>query len=88
MGLLEPVVLAVKNVAPAAEQEIGAGVASGEMPHAQACVLYMLQIGVIEQLSETAQRGLLERHVAVLGSIYCKNIAGTREKLLFVHSCV
>lgn len=86
--MLEPVVLAVRNVAPAAEQEIGAGVASGEMPHAQACVLYMLQIGVIEQLSETAQRGLLERHVAVLASIYCKSIEETREVSIFVHACV
>lgn len=68
--MLEPVVLAVRNVAPTAEQEIGAGVASGEMPHAQACVLYMLQIGVIEQLSESAQRGLLERHGPLPG-IHC-----------------
>ena len=66
--MLEPVVSAVRNVAISAEQEIGAGVASGEMPQAQACVLYMLQIGVIEQLSESSQRQLLERHVSVLGT--------------------
>lgn len=58
---LAPVAAAAKSAAPPLEQEIGAGVASGEMPHAQACILYLLRIGVIEQLSEAGQRALLEK---------------------------
>ena len=58
---------AVKGAPAPAEQEIGAGVASGELPHAQACVLYLLRIGVIEQLSEAGQRTMLEKCAAVPG---------------------
>ncbi|KAL3149121.1 hypothetical protein ABBQ32_001960 [Trebouxia sp. C0010 RCD-2024] len=37
------------------------GPGQGEMPHAQAAVLYVLRVAVMEQLSETGQRALLER---------------------------
>ena len=37
------------------EPELGWGLASGEMPHVQACVLYILRVGVIEQLGEQGQ---------------------------------
>ncbi len=43
------------------EAELGAGIAGGELPHAQACVLYVLRTSVVEQLSETGQRLLLEK---------------------------
>ena len=35
--------------------ELGAGLASGEMPQPQACVLYILRIGVVERLGELSQ---------------------------------
>lgn len=37
------------------EPELGSFLAGGEMPHAQACVLYILRVGVIERLGETGQ---------------------------------
>ena len=37
------------------EAELGQGLASGELPAAQASVLYMLRAGVIEALSEAGQ---------------------------------
>lgn len=37
----------------------------GEMPHAQACVVYILRVAVIRQLPEPHQRKLLDRLVAV-----------------------
>ena len=37
------------------EPDLGAFLTSGEMPHAQACVLYILRTGVIEGLGETGQ---------------------------------
>jgi len=58
---LAPIAAAANSAPRPAEQEIGAGVASGELPHAQACVLYLLRIGVIEQLSEAGQRAMLEK---------------------------
>jgi hypothetical protein len=39
--------------------------AGGEMPHAQACVMYILRAGVIRQLPEPSQRELLDRLVGV-----------------------
>ena len=58
---LAPIAAAANSAPRPAEQEIGTGVASGELPHAQACVLYLLRIGVIEQLSEAGQRAMLEK---------------------------
>lgn len=46
---------------PGGETELGAGISGGELPHAQACVLYILRTGIVEQLSETGQRLLLEK---------------------------
>ena len=39
----------------AADADIGATVSGGEMPAAQAAVLYVLRIGVIERLGEPGQ---------------------------------
>ncbi|KAL4425068.1 hypothetical protein ABPG77_010382 [Micractinium sp. CCAP 211/92] len=50
------------------EGELGMGTGSGERPHAQACVLYVLRVGVIEQLGESGQRLLLDRLAGVLGA--------------------
>ena len=61
---LAPIAAAANSAPRPPEQEIGAGVASGEMPHAQACILYLLRIGVIEQLSEAGQRAMLEKCAA------------------------
>jgi hypothetical protein len=44
-----------------------AGPAGGEMPHVQACMIYVLRVGAIEQLSETGQRKLLDK-LAALGA--------------------
>jgi hypothetical protein len=35
------------------------------MPHAQACVVYILRVAVIRQLAERSQRKLLDRLVAI-----------------------
>lgn len=59
--MLAPVAVEARSAQLMPEQEIGAGLATGEMPQAQACVLYMLRTGVIDQLGEAAQRRLLER---------------------------
>ena len=48
------------------EFELGLGIGGGERPHAQACVLYIMRAGVIEQLGEGGQRLLLERVTALL----------------------
>jgi hypothetical protein len=37
------------------EPELGWALSGGEMPHAQACVLYILRVGVIECLGEAGQ---------------------------------
>jgi hypothetical protein len=37
------------------EPELGCSLSRGEMPHAQACVLYILRVGVIECLGEAGQ---------------------------------
>eukprot|EP00887_Chlorella_sp_A99_P005661 scaffold1.g5661.t1 len=50
------------------EGELGLGTGSGERPRAQACVLYVLRVGVIEALGEGGQRALLDRLAAVLGA--------------------
>ncbi|KAL4431040.1 hypothetical protein ABPG75_006296 [Micractinium tetrahymenae] len=50
------------------EGELGMGTGSGERPHAQACVLYVLRVGVIEQLGESGQRLLLDKLAGVLGA--------------------
>ena len=55
LGLVSP------KPPPGLEAELGVGIAGGELPHAQACVLYILRTGVVEQLSETGQRLLLEK---------------------------
>ncbi len=41
--------------AAAAEGNLGAGISGGELPHVQASVLYVLRVGVIEQMSENGQ---------------------------------
>ena len=41
--------------AAAAEGNLGAGISGGELPHVQASVLYVLRVGVIEQMSESGQ---------------------------------
>lgn len=46
---------------PGGDPELGAAIAGGELPHAQACVLYVLRTGIVEQLSEIGQRLLLDR---------------------------
>lgn len=56
LGTIQPA-----KAAAGGEADLGAGIAGGELPHAQACVLYVLRTGVVEQLSETGQRLLLER---------------------------
>jgi hypothetical protein len=38
-----------------AEADAGQGLGSGELPAAQATVLYVLRVGVIEQMGETGQ---------------------------------
>ncbi|KAK9798183.1 hypothetical protein WJX73_010462 [Symbiochloris irregularis] len=43
------------------EPDLGVGIASGEMPQPQACVLYIVRVGVVERLGEPGQRRLLER---------------------------
>ena len=35
--------------------DLGTGIASGEMPQPQACVLYILRVGVVERLGELGQ---------------------------------
>ncbi|PRW58658.1 HEAT repeat-containing 5B isoform X2 [Chlorella sorokiniana] len=50
------------------EGELGLGTGSGERPHAQACALYVLRVGVIEQLGEGGQRLLLDRLAGVLSA--------------------
>jgi hypothetical protein len=48
------------------EGELGAGIAGGERPSAQACCLYILRAGVIELLGEAGQRLMLELLTAML----------------------
>jgi len=48
------------------DYELGAGISGGERPHAQACVLYILRAGVVEQLGEVGQRLLLNKLAVVL----------------------
>ncbi len=38
-----------------AETDAGQGLGSGEVPAAQAAVLYVLRVGIIEQMGETGQ---------------------------------
>lgn len=37
------------------EPELGRPLCKGEVPHAQACVLYILRVGIIERLGEAGQ---------------------------------
>lgn len=37
------------------DTELGSFLASGELPHAQACISYILRVGIIECLGESAQ---------------------------------
>jgi hypothetical protein len=48
------------------EGEVGSGVGGGQRPHAQACILFALRTGVVEQLGEGGQRLLLEKLAALL----------------------
>ena len=41
----------------AGDPDIGSALASGELPHAEASVIYVLRVAVIEQLSEAGQVG-------------------------------
>ncbi|GMH38796.1 hypothetical protein BSKO_06694 [Bryopsis sp. KO-2023] len=49
--------------------ELGSGLSSGELPVAQAAVLYVLRVGILRRLSETSQRQLADKLVALLASI-------------------
>lgn len=40
------------------DTELGSFLSSGELPHPQACILYILRAGIIEHLGETGQVGL------------------------------
>jgi hypothetical protein len=51
--------------------DIGAALASGEAPLAQACVLYAVQAAALPSMTERALRGLLERAAA-----RCAELAG------------
>lgn len=46
-----------------AEPEIGQPLAKGEQPHAQACVLFVLRVAVLERLGEAGQ---VKRHCNIL----------------------
>ena len=39
------------------DPDIGSALASGELPHAEASIIYVLRVAVIEQLSEAGQVG-------------------------------
>jgi hypothetical protein len=64
--MLAAVRAAAERAPAGAYQELGWGLSGGEMPHAQACVLYALRTGVVEQLGEPAQRLLLDRRARCL----------------------
>lgn len=49
--------------------ELGFGMSSGELPVAQASVLYAFRIGIIRRLSETGQRVLADKLIILLASI-------------------
>lgn len=49
--------------------ELGHGLASGEFPMAQACVLYALRVGAFRHLSESGQRKLADQLGALLASV-------------------
>jgi hypothetical protein len=46
--------------------ELGMGIGGGERPHAQACILYIMRAGAIEQLGESGQRLLLDKLTSLL----------------------
>ncbi|KAL4528840.1 hypothetical protein Ndes2437A_g03376 [Nannochloris sp. 'desiccata'] len=48
--------------------ELGMGIGGGERPHAQACILYIMRAGAIEQLGEIGQRLLLEKVTSLLNN--------------------
>jgi len=52
------------------EPELGWSLSRGEMPHAQACVLYILRVGVIECLGEAGQVFVFIRLVSFLYSCW------------------
>jgi hypothetical protein len=56
--------------------ELGVGIGGGERPHAQACILYIMRAGVIEQLGESGQRLLLEKVTLVLDHNFGAGAAG------------
>ncbi|KAA6419849.1 MAG: hypothetical protein FRX49_10212, partial [Trebouxia sp. A1-2] len=58
--------VAVSDSGSAPGNDLGPG--QGEMPHAQAAVLYVIRVGVMEQLSETGQRALLERLTGLIST--------------------
>ena len=76
--------------APVAEQDLGAGIAGGELPHAQACVLYIIRTGVVEQLSEIGQRLLLDRcspnHLSRLYRMLVLSCHIVKQPFLALHS--
>ena len=39
------------------ETELGRPLSKGEQPHPQACILYILRVGVVERLGEAGQVG-------------------------------
>ena len=49
--------------------EVGHGLATGEFPMAQACVLYALKTGVFRSISESGQRKLVDQLSILLASV-------------------
>ena len=54
LGSVEPSHLSSEDT------ELGSFLSSGELPHAQACILYVLRVGVIESLGESGQASSLD----------------------------
>lgn len=45
----------IQTVQGHSDGELGQVFSKGELPHAQACILYILRVGIIEQLGEQGQ---------------------------------
>ena len=54
--------------------ELGHGLSTGELPIAQACVLYILRVGVFRRLSESGHRQLADRLGVLLASVVGKHV--------------
>eukprot|EP00803_Ostreobium_quekettii_P010737 evm.model.scf_1340.1 EVM.evm.TU.scf_1340.1 scf_1340:1414-16767(-) len=56
------------------QAELGHGLSTGELPVPQACVLYILRVGVFRRLSETGHRQLADRLGVLLASVVGKHV--------------